>query len=504
MPSRQSVECGYLTVAVAITRYVFRSHYLYDLDSVNFALGMKRFNPAVHQPHPPGYFLYICLGRLLDTVFHNPNAALVCLSIAASCGAVLTIYKLAYVWFGSEAAVFAGILFLFSPLAWFHGTVALTYIVEAFLSALVGYLCWAVYTGHRGTVFAAAATLGFTVGVRPSSALFLGPLFLLSLRGVPRRYAFLGIGALGITILAWVIPMIRASGGTPAYLSALFSLWWRVPAQQSVMNSRILASLARLCVIAKIYILTFGCAIIFSARALHRSSIAQPLKLFTQVWIFPGLLFFTFVFLKFANSGYLLVLFPPVCAWLGLWLSEWYREIHFRKPLKLAIIGASALANVFIFVLAPVYCSYRGVQQFEIQLTEILRELPQVASPVHSLVIGFDVHLLGFRHAGYYLPSYWTAEYSDEMLAPGNRIFVMRQRDTQLLKNLSDCALTDFVFFPLPSDEAEYGGLLSHLRAKFPHTVRAGGREFITGRLSDLRILFPRAVPHLSLCTARH
>jgi len=31
------------------TRLVFRSHYLYDIDSVNFALGIRRFDTSVYQ-----------------------------------------------------------------------------------------------------------------------------------------------------------------------------------------------------------------------------------------------------------------------------------------------------------------------------------------------------------------------------------------------------------------------------------------------------------------------
>ncbi|MGC2160659.1 MAG: glycosyltransferase family 39 protein, partial [Silvibacterium sp.] len=144
-----------MTGATAITRFIFRSHLLYDLDSVDFALGMRRFDPHVYQPHPPGYFLYICLGRLLNTVFHDANLALVVLSILASCGLVLVIYQMALDWFGQSAARFAGILFLLSPLAWFHGTVALTYIVEAFFSALLGYLCWRAYSGRESFILPA-------------------------------------------------------------------------------------------------------------------------------------------------------------------------------------------------------------------------------------------------------------------------------------------------------------------------------------------------------------
>src|SRR6187397_3002160 len=37
---------------------------LEDIDSINFALGLRHFDPALHQPHPPGYPLYIGLGHV--------------------------------------------------------------------------------------------------------------------------------------------------------------------------------------------------------------------------------------------------------------------------------------------------------------------------------------------------------------------------------------------------------------------------------------------------------
>jgi len=87
MTSRQALDTAILIAATALTRFVFRSHYLYDIDSVNFALALKRFDPSVHQPHPPGYFLYVCLGRLANLLFHDANAALVGIGIVFSCGA---------------------------------------------------------------------------------------------------------------------------------------------------------------------------------------------------------------------------------------------------------------------------------------------------------------------------------------------------------------------------------------------------------------------------------
>jgi hypothetical protein len=180
MNSRKVLDEAILVVATAVTRYAFRSHYLYDIDSVNFALALKSFDPAVHQPHPPGYFLYVYLGRLVDLLIHDANAAFVAISILFSCGAVAMIYALADKWFGRTAAVFAGLIFVFSPLAWFHGTVALTYAVEAFFSALTGYLCWRIYCGAARFVVPGAVAVGLAAGFRPSALLLLCPLLFFS------------------------------------------------------------------------------------------------------------------------------------------------------------------------------------------------------------------------------------------------------------------------------------------------------------------------------------
>src|SRR5216684_2738586 len=105
MKTRRSLECALLVAAVVLTRILFRSHYLYDIDSVNFALALDHFDPTVYQPHPPGYFLYVMLGRLVNGIFNDANAALVAVSIAASAAAVILIYGLTESWFGRRAAL---------------------------------------------------------------------------------------------------------------------------------------------------------------------------------------------------------------------------------------------------------------------------------------------------------------------------------------------------------------------------------------------------------------
>jgi hypothetical protein len=487
-----------LVGAVAISRWVFRSHYLYDLDSVNFALAMKRFDPRIHQPHPPGYFLYIVLGRLLNILFHDANLSLVILSILASCGLVAVVYLMTFEWYGLTAARFAGILFLLSPLGWFHGIVALTYIVESFFSALIGYLCWRIICGDGRFVVPVAVTLGISAGIRPSSLLFLAPLVLFSLRKATARQRSVALAAFGVTVAAWALPMIHAAGGLRAYLEAFTSLWRMVPSKTTIFNSSPANSIARAFTIVFIFFLTFGAASFAPIVALGRKNPVDPAKRnFSLVWILPALCFFTFGFLKFVNSGYLLLLLPPACIWLGLWVAEWYEKPASHRSFKLAVIGACAACNVAIFLASPLYCSYGQVRRFEAQLENITAVIPTLASPDDTVILTVDSHFNGFRHAGYYLPGYFTVEYPEVRMKDGPHLFTMNQRDTTLMSALPLAPYRRFIIFPLPDGDS-YRKYIQEVTTKMPSRdisrVTLGGHDYLTGPISDLSLLFPNAV----------
>jgi len=73
----------------------------------------------------------------------------------------------------------------------------------------------------------------------------------------------------------------------------------------------------------------------------------------------------------------------------------------------------------------------------------------------------------------------------------------MRNRDTHLLEMLDATRFTNFLLFPLPTDEKAHVAYTAKVKAKFPQsdlrTVHAGGHDFIIGPISDLRFLFPAA-----------
>lgn len=503
MRSRFRLDTFLLVLSVAVTRLAFRSHSLYDLDSVNFALGAIKFDPKVQQPHPPGYFLYVLLGRGLSGVVHDPNLAFVLISIAASCGAVVLIYRLALEWFGLDAARIAGLIFLFSPLAWFHGEVALTYIVETFFSVFLGYLCWRIEQGDERTIPVAAIVLGVASGFRPSSFLFLAPLFLYSIRRARVRSICIGVACLAAALSAWFFPMIAASGGFSAYFGALLFLWDLVPARHTLFNSSPVNSIARAATIAFIFVLMFGAMLLVPLAALGRTQrlTGGPARSgkwrFTVVWIAPALLFFTLVFLKFVNSGYLLLLAPPGCLWLGFLTAESFRAGRISKPWRAVILATAAALNSWIFLSAPLYCSWRSIRRFEANLATVQKTLPRVAPKTDTLIVAFDSHFMGFRHAGYYLPGYLVVQYPEVDMKPGVRVFAMHDRGTRLLSHLPISSYRRFVLFPLP-DGSDYREYLRGVDRRFPRgdlkTIRMDGHSFVTAPVTDLRFLFPGAI----------
>ena len=68
-PGRAGLVAVLLVVAgVAAGHLTSLPTTLEDIDSVNFALGVRDFDPGQHRPHPPGYPVYIALGKAATAV----------------------------------------------------------------------------------------------------------------------------------------------------------------------------------------------------------------------------------------------------------------------------------------------------------------------------------------------------------------------------------------------------------------------------------------------------
>lgn len=164
-------------VATLLLRIPYFSEYLYDWDSVGFALGLERFNLAEHQPHPPGYLLYLWLGHLVNFFVSDAHDALVAISIISSAAAVGGIYLLGHYLFNRTTGMVAAALLLFSPLDWFYGEIVFSYQMGLAIMILVTWLLYRLILERRDAV-ACALVMGMAGGFRTSILVFYLPFFL--------------------------------------------------------------------------------------------------------------------------------------------------------------------------------------------------------------------------------------------------------------------------------------------------------------------------------------
>jgi hypothetical protein len=222
---------------------------LEDLDSVNFALGVRDFNVAQHQPHPPGYPMFIALGKIATSVLSAAGVSapdVRGLAVWSALGIAILPWLL-FVFFraidrGDDLrAGVAALITLCCPLVWFSGIRPLSDIAglaAAFgaLALLAGGQILYFNIGSRSprdsdveiqdlTPMAAvvgALLAGIAIGFRVQMALLTVPFLCFVIVMRPRvRLALIGAAAAGVAI--WAVPLVLLNGGPAGYVRALQS-----------------------------------------------------------------------------------------------------------------------------------------------------------------------------------------------------------------------------------------------------------------------------------------
>lgn len=204
-----------------------------DIDSINFALGVREFNVAQHQPHPPGYPVYVALASISTRMFDllgvaGPEArGLAFWGALAGTALVPLLFMLFHALDGStRRAAAATVLAVTAPVLWFTALRPLSDVtgLAAAVAAQVLLLRSGVNPAGVHALTAGAFVAGFAIGVRSQTFLLTLPLLAVMLvRVTPRSWlTYLKVaGALITGVLVWAIPLLIASGGVGEYLAAL-------------------------------------------------------------------------------------------------------------------------------------------------------------------------------------------------------------------------------------------------------------------------------------------
>jgi 4-amino-4-deoxy-L-arabinose transferase-like glycosyltransferase len=207
-------------LTVFLTRIPFTSKFLYQLDSVNYALAFQHFNINLSQPQAPGYIFFVALGKFINIFFNNPNTSMIFISIVFSILTVFLVYLLVKQMFSREIAVVASILLIFNPIFWFYGEIAMIYMSEALFATLIAYTSYKLLKGDDKFLYLSSIALGLSGGFRQDLIVFMFPLWLFSIyyQNFDYKKIFKAFMLLIASTLLWFIPTIMLTGGLWKYL----------------------------------------------------------------------------------------------------------------------------------------------------------------------------------------------------------------------------------------------------------------------------------------------
>jgi hypothetical protein len=201
----------------------------YEVDTSNFIRAMTHYDVSIHQPHPPGYALWILAARGVRLVFADAVGALSFLAMLFSIAALFLFWRMAREMAGPGGAWVATALLAYSPVVSLYAAAPLSYASDMFASVLVASLCARIWRGDLRCILFVFAALAVAAGIRQSSAVFLAPLVAYTVlrAGRPAWPGVLGGILLAAALTAsWYLPMLYFSGGRAGYDRAMRQNIW--------------------------------------------------------------------------------------------------------------------------------------------------------------------------------------------------------------------------------------------------------------------------------------
>jgi hypothetical protein len=217
--------------ALLALRLPFLPPTLDDIDSVNFELGVHDYDPVHHQPHPPGYPVYILVARLIHPWFESHAAGLAFVSALFSALSVVPLYFLMRRLTSTQGAAFVCVLTLFNPILWFNSVRPMSDLTGFFLVTsaqclLVTALLEEAAPRRRHVLWLVGTVLaGISIGGRAQAMWLVGPLLLYGtwhLRSV--RAAVATVLCFAAAVALWLVPMLVLSGGVAPFFDSFATM----------------------------------------------------------------------------------------------------------------------------------------------------------------------------------------------------------------------------------------------------------------------------------------
>ena len=391
-------ELFIIVVAAFFLRLIFTSPWLEDWDSVQFVMALNHYSISEHLPHPPGYPLYILLGKLFNSIFSDGALALTIMSVILGSLTVIPLFLLAKAMFDKKIALLASLLFIATPIHWTLSEVVLTNIPGQFFLVLLTFFLYKYRQSFKG-VLLLSFLFGLMLGIRFTELpIIISLITLVIFNRKNVKLFFLAIIFFLCGLLLWMIPLIYITGPDKFFSSFSFIANYIFKHDSLGLGNITTFGIVEKRILSYFDLLSFSYTIPLLGTLITGFFITFKKRLilnFEVIFLLIFLLSYAITHLLFYNmeaTRYTLPLLPPLAILTSLFIF---------KTLSKHMI------YIFAFFLI-IYLTNVSVDQ----LSRFKNTTPATISPILFVKENFDptsviiLSSLTFRQFQYYAPNY--------------------------------------------------------------------------------------------------
>lgn len=225
MAQRERFLLVVLFLTGILTRLPFIEKMQSHWDAPQYSIGIVRFSLENHTPAPPGYPLYIFLGRVMYLFVHDSHLAIILVSVLFSGVGAVVFYFVGKILFNRTVGIISSLFFLSAPTLYFFGITANPYGALSVTAAILAGIVYLILFKKKNYGFFLGLSLAFAIGFRPQDAFFLPPLFLLGILFLKLNERYKAFVTFFLLSFLWFIPTAFLVGGVSAYAFSLISFF---------------------------------------------------------------------------------------------------------------------------------------------------------------------------------------------------------------------------------------------------------------------------------------
>lgn len=387
----------------------YQSHW----DGPQYSIAIFKYSFSQQTPAPPGYPLYIGMGKIFNYLISNPHYSLLFESALFTSIGTSLMYLFGKELGGRRAGLIASVIYFSSPVIYYFGLTAYAYGIDAVFYLIFAYLGYGILNKKKWGLLT-GISYSLLIAFRPQDLIFSWPLALLVFLDAKKGQKISLLSSFFLTTLLWTIPYLNEIGGIKQFNKQVSPLSnARIPALD------FLYPIKNFQILLKGIILTMGISVFFPIMlaVVHFPKIMKGKSvrwsysrknMFFVVWIIPP--FFFNLFIRSDHAGYQLSYLIPVMILCAYACSLIIR----RNQLLALIIIAIIFSNFYLFFrnrdpemkfpYVPTSFHYSEIKKNDIKMSAKIDWITANINPKNSIIIiGVADY---FRPVMYHLPQY--------------------------------------------------------------------------------------------------